>query len=72
MFVGSELPVNPNTMPTGAGAVDIRENVLQANLANDDGGAIRLLMVDGRRRSQTGTDQFRHIRTLRRPHQHPQ
>jgi hypothetical protein len=55
VFVGSELPVNPNTMPVGAGAVDIRENVLQANLANDDGGAIRLLMVDGRRRSQTGT-----------------
>jgi parallel beta-helix repeat protein len=42
-------------MPQGAGAVDIRENVLQANLSNDDGGAIRLLMVDGRRRSQTGT-----------------
>ena len=27
---------------------------MQANLSNDDGGAIRLLMVDGRRRSQTG------------------
>jgi hypothetical protein len=54
VFVGSELPANPNTMPVGAGAVDIRENVIQANLANDDGGAIRLLMADGRRRSQTG------------------
>ena len=54
VFVGSELPVNPNTMPVGAGAVDITENTLQANLANDDGGAIRLLMVDGKRRSQTG------------------
>ena len=54
VFVGSELPANPNTMPVGAGAVDITENTLQANLANDDGGAIRLLMVDGRRRSQTG------------------
>ena len=54
VFVGSELPVNPNTMPVGAGAVDITENVMQANLANDDGGAVRLLMVDGRRRSQTG------------------
>ena len=52
--MGSELPVNPNTMPVGAGAVDITENVMQANLANDDGGAVRLLMVDGRRRSQTG------------------
>ena len=53
VFVGSELPTNPNTMPTGAGRVDITENVMQANVANDDGGAIRLLMVDGRRRSQT-------------------
>jgi hypothetical protein len=54
VFVGSELPANPNTMPTGAGAVDITENTIQANLSNDDGGGIRLLMVDGRRRSQTG------------------
>jgi hypothetical protein len=54
VFIGGELPVNPNTMTQGAGAVDIRENVIQANLSNDDGGAIRLLMVDGRRRSQTG------------------
>ena len=36
-----------------------RENVMQANLSNDDGGAIRLLMVDGRRRSQTGRDRHR-------------
>ena len=62
VFVGSELPANPNTMPQGAGAVDIRENVLQANLSNDDGGAIRLLMVDGRRRSQTGTGSQGQIR----------
>lgn len=54
VFVGSELPVNPNTMPVGAGTVDITENTLQANVANDDGGGVRLLMVDGRRRSQTG------------------
>ncbi len=54
VFVGGELPANPNTMTQGAGTVTIRENVLQANLSNDDGGAIRLLMVDGRRRSQTG------------------
>ncbi|MDX6541819.1 MAG: large repetitive protein, partial [Gaiellales bacterium] len=58
VFVGSELPVNPNTMPVGAGAVDITENTMQANLANDDGGAIRLLMVDGKRRSQTDAGGF--------------
>jgi len=40
------------------GGVDITENVMQANLANDDGGAIRLLMVDGRRRTQTGDTGF--------------
>ena len=72
VFVGSELPVNPNTMPVGAGAVDIPENVMQANLANDDGGAIRLLMVDGRRRSQTGEGAPGHDPPVRRPHQHPQ
>jgi hypothetical protein len=62
VFVGSELPTNPNTMPLGAGAVDIRENLMQANLANDDGGAIRLLMVDGKRRSQTGESQVGALR----------
>ncbi|HET6172787.1 MAG TPA: hypothetical protein VFD90_09280 [Gaiellales bacterium] len=54
VFIGGELPANPNTMTQGAGTVSIRENVMQANLSNDDGGAIRLLMVDGKRRSQTG------------------
>jgi hypothetical protein len=58
VFVGGELPVNPNTMTQGAGTVTIRENVMQANLSNDDGGAIRLLMVDGKRRSQTGQLNF--------------
>jgi hypothetical protein len=58
VFVGGELPVNPNTMTQGAGTVTIRENVMQANLSNDDGGAIRLLMVDGKRRSQTGQPNF--------------
>ena len=45
---------------------------MQANLANDDGGAIRLLMVDGRRRSQTGERHTERDPPLRRPHQHPQ
>ena len=65
VMVAGELPANPTTLPPGSGAVGIHDNVIQANLANDDGGGIRLLMVDGRRRSQTGQT---HIGTvLRRP-----
>jgi hypothetical protein len=62
VFVGGELPANPNTMTTGAGTVSIRENVMQANLSNDDGGAIRLLMVDGKRRNQTGQNNAGSVR----------
>ncbi len=46
VFVAGELPENPNTLSRGSGAVDIEDNLIQANLANDDGGGIRLLMVN--------------------------
>jgi hypothetical protein len=45
--IAGELPANPDTLTTGSGAVDVFDNVLESNLANDDGGALRLLMVDG-------------------------
>ncbi|MDX6570802.1 MAG: large repetitive protein, partial [Gaiellales bacterium] len=45
--IAGELPANPDTLTQGSGAVDIFDNVVQSNLANDDGGGLRLLMVDG-------------------------
>ncbi|MDX6619260.1 MAG: large repetitive protein, partial [Gaiellales bacterium] len=45
--IAGELPANPDTLTTGSGAVDVFSNILESNLANDDGGALRLLMVDG-------------------------
>jgi hypothetical protein len=46
--VAGEMPSNPALLTTGSGAVNITANLIEANLANDDGGGIRLLMVDGR------------------------
>ncbi|KJS75669.1 MAG: pectin esterase [Desulfotomaculum sp. BICA1-6] len=43
VFVGGEQPVPPETLTTGSGEVDIYNNLIQGNLANDDGGGIRLL-----------------------------
>lgn len=43
--IGGEVPPNPNTPSAGTGPVDIYNNLIQANLGNDDGGGIRLLMV---------------------------
>ncbi len=51
IMVAGELPVNPSsnygtpTGPRGSGAVNIYNNLIQANLADDDGGGIRFLMA---------------------------
>lgn len=43
IFVGGEQPVPPATLSAGSGTVDIYNNLIQGNVANDDGGGIRLL-----------------------------
>ncbi len=51
IMIAGELPRDPNANygtqdgPQGSGAVDVYNNLLQANLSNDDGGGLRLLMV---------------------------
>lgn len=46
IMVAGELPANTlTTLSPGAGPVDIYNNLVEANLANDDGGGIRLLMA---------------------------
>ena len=51
VMIAGELPSNPNALyganggPKGSGAVDVYNNLIQANLSNDDGGGLRLLMV---------------------------
>ncbi|MCU1677460.1 MAG: pectin lyase-like protein [Frankiales bacterium] len=47
LFVGGELPNNPDALSEGTGPVQIDANVIQANLSNDDGGGIRLLQTSG-------------------------
>ncbi|MGE5552495.1 MAG: pectin esterase [Betaproteobacteria bacterium] len=43
LFVGGEKPAPPETVSLGSGAVEIYNNLVQGNVANDDGGGIRLL-----------------------------
>ncbi|MFZ5634336.1 MAG: SdrD B-like domain-containing protein [Bacillota bacterium] len=43
VFVGGEQPVPPATLSGGSGEVDIYNNFIRGNVANDDGGGIRLL-----------------------------
>ncbi len=45
IMIAGELPTNPLSLSTGSGAVDIYRNVVEANLSNDDGGGIRVLMA---------------------------
>ena len=47
IMIAGELPATPTTLSPGTGRVTIDANVIQANLANDDGGGIRLLQVTG-------------------------
>ena len=50
-MIAGELPIDPNANygtpdgPQGSGAVNIYNNLIQANLGNDDGGGIRFLMA---------------------------
>ena len=44
-MIAGQLPTDPTILSPGSGAVDIDANVIQANLANDDGGGIRFLMA---------------------------
>ena len=45
ILIAGTLPVDPNALSAGSGPVDIHENIIQANLANDDGGGLRFLMA---------------------------
>ncbi len=45
IMIAGQLPANPATLSPGSGAVNIYNNLVQANLANDDGGGIRFLMA---------------------------
>jgi hypothetical protein len=46
-MIAGELPSDPNKLSDGSGPVTIDANVIQANLASDDGGGIRLLQTSG-------------------------
>ncbi len=47
IMIAGELPAVPTRLSPGTGPVTIDGNVIQANLASDDGGGIRLLQVSG-------------------------
>ncbi len=47
IMVAGELPADPTQLSEGSGPVTIDANVIQANLANDDGGGVRLLQTSG-------------------------
>ncbi len=45
IMIAGELPADPAILSPGAGPVDVYANLIQANLANDDGGGLRFLMA---------------------------
>jgi hypothetical protein len=47
VMIAGELPSSPTQLSEGSGPVSIDGNIIQANLANDDGGGIRLLQTSG-------------------------
>ncbi len=47
VMIAGELPSVPTKLSEGTGPVTIDANVIQANLASDDGGGIRLLQASG-------------------------
>ena len=48
VMIAGELPTNPaTTLSRGSGDVSIFNNLIQENVANDDGGGLRLLMTSG-------------------------
>ncbi len=44
-MIAGALPSNPDELSPGSGPVSIHDNVIQSNLANDDGGGLRFLMA---------------------------
>jgi hypothetical protein len=44
-MIAGELPADPTLLSPGAGSVEIYNNLIQSNLANDDGGGLRFLMA---------------------------
>ncbi|WP_344951618.1 IPT/TIG domain-containing protein [Terrabacter ginsenosidimutans] len=47
VMLAGELPADPTGLSPGTGPATIDANVIDANLASDDGGGIRLLQVSG-------------------------
>ncbi|MEJ2747695.1 MAG: hypothetical protein P8183_07265, partial [Anaerolineae bacterium] len=47
IMIAGELPADPSQLSPGSGPVDIYNNLIQSNLANDDGGGLRFLMAGG-------------------------
>jgi uncharacterized repeat protein (TIGR01451 family) len=45
IMIAGALPADPTTLSPGSGPVNIYNNRIQANMANDDGGGIRFLMA---------------------------
>ncbi|HZU87488.1 MAG TPA: SdrD B-like domain-containing protein [Anaerolineaceae bacterium] len=45
IMIAGQLPTSPTLLSPGAGSVNIYSNLIQANLANDDGGGLRFLMA---------------------------
>jgi hypothetical protein len=45
IMVAGELPANPNQPSAGSGHVTVDANLIEANLANDDGGGLRFLQA---------------------------
>jgi hypothetical protein len=45
IMVAGELPLDPTKPSPGAGRVTIDANTIEANLANDDGGGVRMLQA---------------------------
>jgi hypothetical protein len=45
IMIAGQLPADPATLSPGSGPVDVYNNLIQNNLANDDGGGLRFLMA---------------------------
>lgn len=45
IMIAGELPANPLALSPGSGPVNIYNNLIQNNMANDDGGGLRFLMA---------------------------
>jgi len=45
IMIAGQLPADPSLLSPGSGPVEIYNNLIQGNLANDDGGGLRFLMA---------------------------